>query len=351
MTSLSQRREAVRPQSAQLADLDRSSPTPEAAWQTDLRHAIRDPAELYRHLELPAPLPRAANLSHFPLIAPLPFVGRIRPGDPHDPLLKQIWPDEAEAAWVPGFGTDPVGDSAATRVPGLLQKYHGRALLIAARACAIHCRYCFRREFPYQDQPAGRLGWEEPLEQLRNDPSLSEVILSGGDPLMLVDPLLGALLDQLEAIPHLRRLRIHTRLPIVIPNRVTKALQQRLAASRFTKVIVVHINHAHEIDDAVGHALSGLIAAGALLLNQSVLLKGVNDSVAALAALSDRLIENRVAPYYLHELDRVTGAAHFEASAGRGVQLIRELRQQLPGYAIPRLVREEAGQPHKTPLA
>lgn len=321
-------------------------------WQSALKGAIRDPAELCRLLALPESFTQAALRASqgFPIFASREFVARIRPGDPTDPLLRQILPVDAELDAVPGFATDPVGDSAARLLPGLLHKYDRRVLLIVTGACAIHCRYCFRRHYPYEEAPRWPAAWQEVLDRLAEDPSIDEVILSGGDPLTVVDSQLAQLADRLAAIPHVRRLRVHTRLPIVIPQRVTSSLLQWLRGTRLTPFVVVHANHAQEIDLEVAAALARLRDAGITLLNQTVLLRGVNDSVEALEDLSLRLVDLGVLPYYLHQLDRVAGAAHFEVSIARGRELVQALRDRLPGYAVPRYVIEQAGEPAKSVL-
>jgi EF-P beta-lysylation protein EpmB len=274
----------------------------------------------------------------------------MRPGDPDDPLLRQVLPLADEMIAAPGFIADPVDDAAATRRPGLLQKYRGRALLITAGACAVHCRYCFRRNFPYTDVPRTVLDWQPAFEEIADDPTLHEVILSGGDPLTLVDRALAAFVFKLAAIPHVRRLRIHTRLPIVIPERVTNELVEMLCDTRLTPIVVVHANHAHELDEHVAAALAKLANAGIVLLNQAVLLAGVNDSIDAQASLCERLVDLRVIPYYLHQLDCVTGAARFEVPVETGRQIIVQLRERLPGYAVPRYVHEVPGTLHKIEL-
>ncbi len=319
-----------------------------SAWQKALQQAIRDPAELLRRLALPERLLPAARAAaeRFPLRVPQGFVARMRPGDPHDPLLRQVLPLAEELEIRPGFAADPVGDHAARRAPALLHKYPGRALLIAAGACAGHCRYCFRRHFPYHEN----LELESALTQIAGDASLGEIILSGGDPLSLSDARLAALFDRLETIPHLRRLRLHTRYPVFLPERVTDGLCKRLAACRLPVAVVIHCNHAREIDASVRDALDRLRASGAVLLNQAVLLRGVNDSLASLGELGEALFAAGVLPYYLHQLDRVAGAGHFEVPDGEAVALHRALRETQPGYLVPRLVREEAGMPSKTPL-
>lgn len=320
------------------------------AWQRILSDAVSDPAELLARLSLsPALLPaarRAAGL--FPLRVPEPFLSRMRRGDPHDPLLRQVLPLDAELTAVPGFTTDPVGDRRAMVPGGVLHKYHGRALLIATGACAVHCRYCFRRHFPYQDANASAGAWLPALDYLQERNEISEVILSGGDPLSLSDRRLSELAGALGDVPHLRRLRLHSRLPVVIPQRVDASLLRWLTGSRLQPVLVIHANHAAELDDDVARALGALTTAGVSLLNQAVLMRGVNDEVETLAALSERLFELGVTPYYLHLLDRVQGAAHFEVPEARARQLHRALRDRLPGYLVPRLAREEAGAPAKT---
>ena len=318
-----------------------------------MRMAVRDVPQLLSLLSLGdewlAPAEKAA--AGFPLFAPREFIARMEVGNPHDPLLRQVLPFGEELVDRKGFTSDPVGDLAAQTAPGMLHKYHGRALLVTTGACAVHCRYCFRRSYPYSDGPRSLADWEPALEAIADDQSIEEVLLSGGDPLTIVDSQLAALVERLEAIEHLRRLRIHTRLPIVIPQRVNDELLSWLKSTRLTPVFVVHANHSQEIDDAVAHSLARLIDAGIPVLNQSVLLRGVNDEPAALIELSRRLVNLRIMPYYLHQLDRVQGSAHFEVPVCRGIQLIEEMRRQLPGYAVPRFVQEIAGDDGKRVLA
>ena len=321
-------------------------------WQQQLKQAIRDPLELCQQLGLPETLVPAARKAgnDFPLFAPRPFVSRIQYGDPQDPLLRQLLPIADELCVTPGFTADPLCEHGNQQVPGLLQKYHGRGLLVTTGACAIHCRYCFRRDYPYHESPASGQQWQPAIDQLASDPQIEEVILSGGDPLTLVDSQLSLLANRLQAIPHLTLLRIHTRMPIMIPQRICDSLLDWLTTTRLQPIMVIHANHANELDDEVGKALARLSSRGVLLLNQSVLLAGVNDDAATLAALSRRLIELRVQPYYLHQLDRVEGAAHFEVPVEQGQQIIRQLSSMLPGYALPRYVQELPGQPAKTPI-
>jgi len=322
-------------------------------WQQALADAIADPAELCAVLGLDPALiePAFAAAGKFPLRVPRGYVARMRRGDPRDPLLLQVLPGAAELVSTPDFNTDPVGDIASSTAPGLLHKYAGRALVVTTGACAVHCRYCFRRHFPYAEQSALRQGWEPVIARLQADPSIHEVILSGGDPLSLSDRRLTQLTDELHAVRHVRRLRIHTRYPLVLPERVDAGLLKWLARVPLQKVVVVHANHANEIDAQVQRACTDLASVGATLLNQSVLLAGLNDSVATLAQLSESLFATRVLPYYLHLLDKVQGAAHFDVDERRALQLHRELTATLPGYLVPRLVREIAGAPAKTAVA
>lgn len=320
-------------------------------WKRSLAAAIRELPEVLRELRLdsqPSTLDPQPN--SFPLLVPRSYLARMTPGDPHDPLLRQVLPVADEQMVVPGFLTDAVDDDAARKAPGLLQKYQGRVLLIAAGSCAINCRYCFRRHYPYGEEPKRLDDWAPALTAIEQDTSIREVILSGGDPLMLPDERLAQLVERLDAIEHLTRLRIHSRLPIVLPDRVNSELLDTLRSSRLQPVMVVHANHPHEIAGDCAEALRTLVRSGIPTLNQAVLLRGVNDSVDTLAALCERLVDLGVMPYYLHLLDRVAGTAHFEVPESTGRALIDELRKHLPGYAVPQLVREVAGEPSKTPI-
>jgi EF-P beta-lysylation protein EpmB len=321
-------------------------------WQRELAHAIDDPAELLRELDLDLGLLPAARAAaaRFPLRVPRGFVARMRKGDPDDPLLRQVLPLAAELEPTPGFVADPVDDQAARAAPGVLHKYHGRALLIVTGACAVHCRYCFRREFPYAEVHAGVNEWRPALEYLAHDASIREAILSGGDPLSLSDRRLGVLLAALDRIPHLERVRIHSRQPVVLPERIDAGLLDVLARTRLRSVLVIHANHPREIDGAVRAALEQLAMTGVILLNQSVLLRGVNDAATTLVELSEVLFAARVLPYYLHLLDRVRGSAHYEVNESEASAIMKALRQRLPGYLVPRLVREQPGQTAKTPV-
>ncbi|MDI5890824.1 EF-P beta-lysylation protein EpmB [Halomonas rhizosphaerae] len=324
----------------------------QARWQTQLARAIRDPHELCRRLGLDEAFWPGAERGHalFEVRVPEAYLARIRPGDPSDPLLRQVLPLAEEALVAPGYVADPLEEAEHAPAPGLIHKYPGRVLLIASPACAVNCRYCFRRHFPYEENAPSRAQWETTLDHLRDDATLHEAILSGGDPLAASDRQLAWLVERLAAIPHLRRLRIHTRLPVVIPDRIDDALLGWLGATRLQKVMVLHINHANEIDEAVIAACRRLSAAGVTLLNQSVLLRGVNDGIAPLAALSERLFEAGILPYYLHVLDPVAGAAHFDVADDEARELVAGLREVLPGFLMPRLVREIPGEASKTPL-
>jgi L-lysine 2,3-aminomutase len=330
-------------------------------WQRELGEAIDDPMELLALLRLeprqltppqtPESLRAACRL--FRLRVPRGYVGRMRTGDPLDPLLRQVLPVGPELLEAPGFITDPLAEGASRRAPGLLQKYEGRALLVTTGACAVHCRYCFRRHFDYELDHAsdGQRRWEEALDVLRQDASITELILSGGDPLSLGNARLAALLESAQAIPQLTRIRLHTRTPIVLPSRVDTGLLDALRQVRPDLVIVVHANHAAELDVDVARALGELRGVSSLLLNQAVLLAGVNDDAAVLSGLSLRLFACGVLPYYLHQLDRVAGTAHFEVPDARAHALLAAVNARLPGYLVPKLVREVAGAPGKLPLA
>jgi EF-P beta-lysylation protein EpmB len=319
-------------------------------WQHALANAIKDPQQLLAQLNLSEQLTAidAELIKQFPLRVPQAYIDKMQIGNPKDPLLRQVFPLIDEAFNPDHFVSDPVGDALAISTPGVLQKYHGRALLLTTGACAIHCRYCFRRHFPYSDSNPLASQWQQTLTQLATDNSVNEVILSGGDPLALGDDKLSKLVNDIESIPHIKRLRIHTRLPVVLPERINTACLTWLQATRLQVVMVIHANHANELDATSANALQALANAGCQLLNQAVLLKGINDSEEALIALSERLFERNVMPYYLHLLDRVKGASHFEVSEQTGIDLINAIRKKLPGYLVPRLVREQQGEASKT---
>lgn len=327
---------------------DPAEPLALPSWQAELQNAVRDAAELERLLQLPRGALGPPADTSFPLLVPRGFVARMRKGDRNDPLLRQVWPAAAELTAAEGFSADPVREQGLA-AHGLIRKYAGRVLLIASGACPLHCRYCFRREFPYSAQLAARADWGPALAALR-DVDAKEAILSGGDPLSLSNRRLGELLARI-ADTAVTTVRIHTRFPIAIPERVDDDLKRVLRATRLQTVVVVHTNHANELDAGVERALAALRPEVTALLNQSVLLGGVNDEAETLAALSERLFACGVLPYYLHLLDRVAGAAHFDVDEARGKELVAALRIRLPGYLVPRLVRETPGELSKTVVA
>lgn len=321
-------------------------------WQNALKTVITCPDELIRLLNLPESMrPALVSASQsFGLKLPRTLLGRIRPGDPLDPVLQQFLPVAQELEAVPGYTATPLQEEDYNPQPGLLHKYAGRVLLITTSHCAVNCRYCFRRHFPYEDNIPGRAGLEPAIQYIREDTSIEEVILSGGDPLNLSDGHLQWLLSVLAGIPHVKTLRFHTRTAIVVPARITQEFLDMLDTTRFQFVFVTHINHPQEIDDHVAVAMSRL-RQKALLLNQSVLLKGINDTAEILIALSHRLIEIGILPYYLHLLDKVAGAHHFDLDETRATALLSALQHSLPGYAVPRLVREQVGSASKQIVA
>jgi EF-P beta-lysylation protein EpmB len=314
-------------------------------WQQQLAEAFTNIEELCAYLNLSIeqlPVTKEAAKT-FALKVPRSFAEAIEKGNPHDPLLRQVLPIREEMQVYPGYSDNPVGDLEAAQEAGVLHKYHGRVLLINTGSCAINCRYCFRRSFPYADLQLGKEKEIAALRYIRENPDISEVILSGGDPLLLSDDRLQRLFRQIAGIAHVKRIRIHSRLPIVLPARITPGLLDLLTQSTKPVVLVVHCNHPNEITERVSEACRLLNQKGILLLNQSVLLRGVNDNAADLVALSERLFENGVMPYYLHLLDKVSGAGHFEVGEVEALELIRQLQAAQPGYLVPKLVKEIAG--------
>jgi L-lysine 2,3-aminomutase len=314
-------------------------------WQQQLSEAFTKIEDLCDYLELsPEALPISPEATNnFPLRVPLSFAANIAKGNPNDPLLRQVLPLRDELIDYPGYSANPVGDIEATVSTGMLHKYKGRVLLINTGSCAINCRYCFRRNFPYNEMQLGKQQENLVIEQIQSDPTITEVILSGGDPLLLSDARLGQLIRQIETIEHIKRIRIHSRLPIVLPARVTDELIKILANSGKQTILVAHCNHANEINERVIEAFNLLKNKGIILLNQSVLLKGVNDNASTLCQLSEALFELGILPYYLHLLDKATGTGHFEVSEEQAMALVEEVRNRLPGYLVPKLVKEIAG--------
>lgn len=323
---------------------------PLSSWQDQLADLLTDPLELLQLLQLsPAQVGYSEEaLKSFPMRVPRVYAARMRVGDPRDPLLLQVLPAAAELVEAEGYSPDPLEEQAATVAPGILHKYQGRVLLVATSACAIHCRYCFRRHFPYADNRQSRREWEESLRYIESNPSIEEVILSGGDPLALSGTHLEWLLERLGRLSQLTRIRLHTRLPLVLPDRVDARLIAQLKKLPQEVVVVLHANHAQEFDASVDAACGALRDAGATLLNQGVLLAGINDNAQALIDLSKRLFSAGVLPYYLHLPDRVQSTAHFDLSETKAQELLAAVHAALPGYLVPRLAREEAGKPGKT---
>ncbi|MBE0435686.1 MAG: EF-P beta-lysylation protein EpmB [Methylomicrobium sp.] len=325
---------------------------PKISWQQELAEAFTTIDALCAFLELdPKNLPISEQAAkQFALKVPKSFAENMHKNDPNDPLLLQILPTHDETLAYPGFNDDPVGDLMATRENHILHKYQGRVLMINTGTCAINCRYCFRRNFPYADYQLGRQKQNRAIEYIANDPSITEVILSGGDPLLLSDSRLAELIEQLNAIEHLTRIRIHSRIPIVLPSRITDELIKTLNTARSSVTIVMHCNHANEISHAVETASRKLKHAGIMLFNQAVLLKNINDNAEQLCRLSETLFRNGIVPYYLHCLDKATGTGHFEVSNAETLALYETLQKRLPGYLVPKLVREVAGAPYKKPI-
>jgi EF-P beta-lysylation protein EpmB len=325
--------------------------TVENNWQKELAMSFSDPVSLLKYLELPLENftddIKARQL--FPMRVPRPFAAKMKKGDPLDPLFMQVFTSRKEFDLAPDFSTDPLQEQN-NKQSGILHKYQNRLLLLVRGGCAVNCRYCFRRHFPYSDNHLNKQQWQQALEYIADNPQLDEVIYSGGDPLMAKDDFLAWLTTQIEAIPHIKRLRIHTRLPVVIPSRITTELITWFSQSRLKPVMVLHVNHANEIDNALAVSMQKLRHAGVTLLNQAVLLKGINDTADQQIALNEGLFNIGVMPYYLHVLDKVQGAEHFDLPDRKAKELMRELIKRQPGYLVPKLVREIGGQPGKTPL-
>ncbi|MGB0495386.1 MAG: EF-P beta-lysylation protein EpmB [Kangiellaceae bacterium] len=321
------------------------------SWKKHLKTAITSIDELLKYVDIDRRKIEhlVLNESDFKLRVPRSYADKMEKGNIHDPLLKQILPNVLESDFKVGFVKDPLNEQTS-QVPGLLHKYHGRVLLMLASACAVNCRYCFRRHFPYSEHRFDIKAQSQVFEYLKKHTSITEVILSGGDPLMMQDHSIAELVEELEKIPHLQRLRIHTRLPVVIASRMTLELAQILAHSRFSTSLVLHINHANEIDAELHDQVKIFRTLGITLLNQSVLLKGVNDSTQVLGELSEKLFATGILPYYLHLLDPVEGTSHFDVTQSTATHLIKELTELLPGYLVPKLVKELAGGKSKTPV-
>ncbi|CCQ11136.1 Lysyl-lysine 2,3-aminomutase [Pseudoalteromonas luteoviolacea B = ATCC 29581] len=320
-------------------------------WQKELANVVTDPIKLVQTLEIEDFFTekdlQARQL--FPMRVPWPFIHKMRKGDPNDPLLKQVMPAHQEFLQKAGYVKDPLLEQQSA-LPGLLHKYRSRVLVLLKTGCAVNCRYCFRRHFPYQDNQINKHGLQHTIDYIANDNQINEVILSGGDPLMAKDDTIDWFMTHIEAIPHITRMRIHSRLPVVIPSRITESLCGRFKQSRLKIVFVNHINHANEIDAPFKQAMQKLKDANVMLLNQAVLLKGINNDAKSLCELSEALFNTDILPYYLHLLDKVEGASHFDIEEEEARALIAEILTELPGFLVPKLVREIGGKQSKTPI-
>jgi EF-P beta-lysylation protein EpmB len=323
------------------------------SWNQILSGATRDVKTLLNQLDIPITElnERQQACLDFPMLVPQPFINKMEKGNASDPLLLQVLPQASELESAEGYINDPLAEKHSNLQKGLIHKYHSRILVLLSTGCAVNCRYCFRRHFPYQENRIGKNDWQEILNYVAKDSSIEELILSGGDPLMLNDQQLEKFIKQAEEIPHLQRLRIHTRLPVVIPQRITNKLVNVLHSSRFDCIMVLHINHSKEIDIQLFNALSKLKAVGITLLNQAVLLRDINDTVDDQIDLSKALFKAGVLPYYLHLLDKVNGAQHFDIEESEARKLHGLLLRRLSGYLVPKLVREEPGKGSKTPIS
>jgi len=317
-------------------------------WQNQLLQGFSTPAQLLDYLELPSDLGCVKASQQFVTRVPRCFAEKMEKGNRHDPLLLQVLPQQTELHTRPGFSSDPLVEKAANPISGILHKYHGRVLLTLSGACAVNCRYCFRRHFPYQDNALGNKRLTQAIDYIRDDESIREVILSGGDPLMVKNKVLSELLGHLESIPHVTTLRIHTRIPIVLPERINADFLVLLEGCHLEKVMVVHCNHGQELDNDIKKCCERLKHHGVHVLNQSVLLQGINDSVDTLVDLSHSLFRCGILPYYLHLLDKVNGAAHFDVDLQQGINLHRAMMERLPGYLVPKLVAERFGEKSKS---
>ncbi|MCS5593090.1 MAG: EF-P beta-lysylation protein EpmB [Porticoccaceae bacterium] len=322
----------------------------EPNWKNELSDCVTSIDELLKKLDL---CPTQINISHqtatqFALKVPQSFIARMEKGSPNDPLLKQVLPMAEELASPIGYSQDPLNETDHNPAPGIIHKYRHRLLLIVSPACAINCRYCFRRHFPYLENRQSKSQWSKTLDYISNNKDINEVIFSGGDPLAVNDNFLGWLTAQIANIQHIKRLRIHTRLPVVIPSRIDRQFLQWATSTRLRPIVVLHINHANEINTELKHATQLLVDAGLKVLNQTVLLKGINDDANTLANLSERLFECNITPYYLHLLDPVQGASHFDVDRNTALKIYRQLQAIVPGFLLPKLAQEIPGEPSKT---
>ena len=319
-------------------------------WKSELSNCISSIDQLLQLLGLSSKDLNASQLASqgFSIKVPQHYAQLMEYGNPEDPLLKQVLPIEAELNQDPSFSVDPVNESEYNPVPGIVHKYRNRVLMIISPNCAINCRYCFRRHFPYQENRQSKQQWLQALDYLKDRPEINEVIYSGGDPLAANDNFLSWLTQQIETIKHIKRLRIHSRLPVVIPSRIDTQLLTWLSSSRLKPTMVLHINHANEIDVKLCQSVEKLKTAGITVLNQSVLLKGINDSSQALINLSEKLFDAGIMPYYLHLLDPVQGASHFDIPVDQALKIFSHMQAELPGFLLPKLVQEKAGETSKS---
>lgn len=322
-------------------------------WKLELSQSVTTIDELLGSLNLNATQLGTSQqaVADFPLRVPRPFIARMQPNNPDDPLLLQVLPVKAETATVEGYGPDPLDEASHNPTPGIVHKYANRLLLVISPTCAINCRYCFRRHFPYQENRQSKQQWQSALDYIRNDTEINEVIYSGGDPLAANDHFLAWLTEQIADIAHIKRLRIHTRLPVVIPARIDQTFLDWATATRLKPIVVLHINHANEIDNEVVESIKRLQSCDIKVLNQSVLLHGINDSADCLAELSEKLFDSDVTPYYLHLFDPVAGASHFNINEKRAKKIYADLQAILPGFLVPKLVREIPNKNSKTTIA
>ncbi|WMY95272.1 MAG: EF-P beta-lysylation protein EpmB [Arsenophonus sp.] len=318
-------------------------------WIKQLNEAVKNHHELLKLLSLeddPELSSGAPAHKLFPLRVPRPFIKKMKIGDPQDPLLRQVITLKSEFNLTPMFSVDPLNEQN-NPIPGLLHKYYNRILLLVKNSCAVNCRYCFRRYFPYKKNKGNKETWQIALNYIQQHKEVNEIIFSGGDPLMAKDHELDWLITQLERISHIKRLRIHSRLPVVIPKRITNTLCQRFYVSRLQIILVTHINHPNEIDNIFYDSMKKLKKTNVTLLNQSVLLRGINDNAHTLEQLSDKLFQNGILPYYLHLLDKVQGSAHFLVTEEEAKTIMKTLITRLSGYLVPKLTKEVAGKLHK----
>lgn len=331
--------------------IQQASLSVESQWQKELKQSFTRPEELLTFLNLdPQQYEQDSKARKlFNMRVPRHFAKLMNKSDPNDPLLLQVLPSKQEFVEEIGFIADPLQEHEAKK-PGLLHKYQSRVLLMFKTGCAVNCRYCFRRHFPYADNSINKQKLEEALRYIASEPEINEVILSGGDPLMADDKTVEWFLRECEKLTQLKRFRIHTRLPVVLPSRLTNRLIEVLANSPLKAIVVLHINHKNEISNELSLACHAMKLAGITVLNQAVLLKGINDHVDHQVELSEALFDSDILPYYLHLFDKVKGASHFYTSDLEAGEIYQQMLARLPGFLVPKLVREIGGETSKTPV-